>query len=118
MAFLHGGFLYIGTECWIVLPRLDGKGGIRVASTVVRCRHVSGRAHEVAVRFGEPIPVNDFVGHQQAEGAKSPDEPLKLCGRVLYIADSVSDQALMKFQLDELGLQMRAASSGPEGLAV
>ena len=50
IAFLHGGFLYVGSKCSLQLsaPSTDP---IVVSGEIVNCRHVDGILHEVSVKF-------------------------------------------------------------------
>lgn len=60
VAFLHGGFVYVGSVCEISLRMLDGQH-VRAAGRVVACRHVAGMIHEVAMRFDSAINLALFV---------------------------------------------------------
>ena len=54
MSFLHGGFVHIGTRILAQMTTTKGTWN-RIVGTVVRCRLVEGKIHEVGVRF-----VNDL----------------------------------------------------------
>lgn len=60
ISLLHGTFVYPDTPCLITLLTLDGET-VQVRGTVVRCRLVSGRVHELGVRFSESMNVDCFV---------------------------------------------------------
>ncbi len=60
MGFLHGGFVYPQTNCTVVMPRQDGKL-LSLQGTIVRCRLLQGRLHEVGVHFNERINLADFM---------------------------------------------------------
>ncbi len=60
MALLHCAYVYVGTPCSITLHDLAGATH-EVKGTVVHCRHVSGRVHEIGVRFNDVIPLRRFI---------------------------------------------------------
>ncbi len=60
LAFLHGGFLHNNTRCVISLPAYDGKW-MRIAGTIVRCRHVENKVHELGIRFDEMIDLGSVI---------------------------------------------------------
>lgn len=59
-AFIHGSFVYPGSRVTITLWTLDGER-LTVTGTAMRCVHVKGRAHEVAIRFDDAITTEDYV---------------------------------------------------------
>ncbi len=61
LSVLHGGFVYPQTRCTVRLKARDGEF-VLVSGRVVRCRCISGRVHEVGVKFDENIEVALFVG--------------------------------------------------------
>ena len=54
IGFLHGIFLYPGSRCTVHLKTPDNKR-MSAPGVVVRCTHVSGKMHDVGVKFDEPI---------------------------------------------------------------
>ena len=54
MGFLHGGFLHPGNPCDVVLTTLDGERQV-ISGKIAQCRFVTGRLHEVGVKFVHPI---------------------------------------------------------------
>ncbi len=60
MAFVHGGFLYPGSRCLILMNDLAGKGH-QMPGQVRGCRHVNGLVHEVSVIFNDAIKLDEFV---------------------------------------------------------
>lgn len=71
ISFLHGNFLYPGTTCRIALQTTDHEQ-VMALGTVVRCRCVRGRAHEVGVQFAAPIEIENFVAEAQPEAEPEP----------------------------------------------
>ncbi len=61
MSLLHGKFVYGGTNCVIGLQALDGQV-VPTHGKVIWCRLITGRVHELGIRFDEPIDVGEFVG--------------------------------------------------------
>ena len=60
MSLLHGKFVYDGTPCVAGLKALDGQL-VPVRGKVAWCRLITGRIHEIGIRFEEPIDLDDFV---------------------------------------------------------
>jgi AmiR/NasT family two-component response regulator len=60
IGLFHSSYMHVGTPCAIALPR-QGKPEAVVRGTIVRCRHVGGRVHELGVRFFQPIEPRDFI---------------------------------------------------------
>lgn len=117
IGFLHGGFVYNGTSCTVALRTTD-KTIVAIEGKVVRCNHVRGHIHEIGVHFDKPIRLGQFLGREappDTEYAHSTELP-KLAGRVLYVDDSVADQDLIKFHLENLSVQCDIASSGMDAM--
>ena len=64
VSFLHGVFVYSGTVC-VTLLRTRDKETMLVPGKVVRCTHVTGRVHEVGVKFDTRIDVAPFFMTQE-----------------------------------------------------
>lgn len=60
IAFLHGGFLYVGSKCSLQLIA-PATNPIVVSGVIVNCRHVDGILHEVSVKFDMPIEPRMFT---------------------------------------------------------
>jgi hypothetical protein len=60
LSALHGAFIYPGTACEVVLCKRDG-AAVSVAGLVVRCRCVSGKVHELNIKFTQSVEVNEFI---------------------------------------------------------
>ena len=106
MGFLNGAFVYPGTACAAVLPKLGNAGTRRVAGRAVRCRHVAGNVHEVGVQFEEPLDLTEFIENPQAEAQAAPtgDTGPRFKGTILAVEDSVDGRELLNFMLDQLGI--------------
>lgn len=57
LGFLHGKFVYPGSECRVLLWGSAGEL-IGVRGEAVRCRLVEGRVHEVGLRFSERLDLS------------------------------------------------------------
>ena len=73
IAFLHGGFLYVGSKCSLQLsaPATDR---IVVSGEIVNCRHVDGILHEVSVKFNMPIEPGLFTQLNKAKSDGTSDQ--------------------------------------------
>ncbi len=60
ISLLHGKFVYGGTNCVVGLQADDGQV-VPVRGKVIWCRLITGRVHELGVRFDDPIVLEDFV---------------------------------------------------------
>ena len=60
MGFFHATYVHPGTECELMMRTLKGDSVVLTA-TVMRCRHVSGRIHEVGCLFKEEVNVELYV---------------------------------------------------------
>jgi CheY-like chemotaxis protein len=113
IAFLHGGFVYQGTPCSLMLMT---KGGNlkKIEGQVRRCQHVRKHIHDIGVRFDEPIRLREFVPEELLTGeeVEISQELPRLRGSILHVEDSVSDQELMRYHLTNLGVEVRTASDG------
>jgi CheY-like chemotaxis protein len=117
IGFLHGSFVYSGTSCTVVLRTLEGKAE-SVEGSVVRCHHLRGRIHDIGVRFAQPIRLRHFVVSiiPSTSNAEQSVELPRFRGRVLYVENSPSDQDLLKFYMDSLGVELHIASDGLEAM--
>jgi CheY-like chemotaxis protein len=117
IGFLHGSFVYTGTPCMLALRAANGKV-VGVEGLVARCQHVKGHVHDIGVSFSEPIDLAQFIsGPGEEAGECSPSTELpRLRGNVLIVEDSISDQDLMQFQLESLGVKFRAVSNGLDAI--
>ena len=118
MGFLHGGYVHPGSRCAFRLMTLKHEP-LTVTGRVVRCAFLRGRAHEVGVRFDQPIDPAAFVQtalriHKNTE--VSQDLP-SLSGRVLLIEDSAPDRDLLQYHLQHLGVDLSSVEASEEALS-
>ena len=60
MGFYHTAYVHPDTPCTILMRTLKNDA-VAIRGTAARCRHVSGRIHEVGVLFENEIEVGQFV---------------------------------------------------------
>jgi len=100
VCFLHGGFLYDNTPVTIALTTMDGKPRT-IDGRVARCRHVSGKVHEIGVLFDEAIKLERFVDmgaeHEIVPGAQ------KLGGTLAHLDTDDDNRRLIQTMLEHLG---------------
>lgn len=59
IVFLHGSYVHDGAKCALYLRSHDGKPA-QIAATILRCRHVSGRVHELVAVFDRAIQLHEY----------------------------------------------------------
>lgn len=105
ISIVYGGFLHIGTECRILLPRfLDGTETI--TGSVVWCCHLAGPYHSVGVRFAKPVAPSLFLDPNGCRRLATERvlNPQALRGRLLIADDQDSERALTLHHLVETRL--------------
>ncbi len=118
IAFLHGSFCYTGTACTLTLRTLENETS-RVRGKVVRCTHVDGNVHEVAVQFEESIEVYQFVQQVRVGAAACESRELpKLRGNVLFADKCIDDRELFTFLGQSLGLTVESVEDADSALQV
>ncbi len=102
LAFLHGGYVHVSTRCLVQLVTSYGTWN-EMAATVVRCRYVEGKVHEVAVQFDEEINPAVFC----SEAVEN---------RVLLVDDDVAVARLGTLYLQQLNAKVTVAENGEQAL--
>jgi hypothetical protein len=59
MIFLHGSYVHKGALCAVLVRTAEGAPA-QIPAAVFRCRHLSGRVHEVTAVFDAPVRLRDF----------------------------------------------------------
>ena len=117
MCILHGSYIHSGTQ--VALPLDDHNGYTRTLSgKIARCNHFQGMIHEVGIMFDETLQLSQFTGEGAGEGADAEGQCRKLGGQLLYVESSVDFRDLLRFRLASMGVEMMAASSGEEAIAM
>ncbi len=119
IGFLHGGFVYPGTQCEVKLPTVDGESTL-VAGKVVRCVLIRSNVHDVGVEFNNEINLNDHLDtlpdlNPEPEEKKS--GPPHFSAQVLYVEESEDDRELAVFLLKRLGVEVETTTDPNEALA-
>jgi len=112
IGFLHGGFLYPQSRCAIVMARRGGDP-LRAEGEIAWVRHVTGRVHEVGVRFDHPVDLDGILAERRMVGERNRGEAVepRLRGRVLYVERSPQECKHLASLLHGLGLRVESESS-------
>ena len=76
MSFLHGNYVHTNSRCEVYLRTFKNQTAV-VEGSIMWCRHVHGRVHEVGVQFAHPIVMIVFVKN-------SPEPHATACLRNTY----------------------------------
>lgn len=121
LAFIHGRFVYPDIRCAFAMPQLAG-GHVGLTGKILRCRHLSGIAHEVTVLFDDSIDLPLFVRMNENEQSRHQHEVSMdiakqvaafepLVGSALIYHCDVKHGADIKTAFEDLGLTCRLATS-------
>jgi hypothetical protein len=95
IGFFHAAYIHPGTACTLLMRTLHGEP-VSIAGVIMRCRHVSGRIHEVGVLFEHEIDVEAFVADASTDPQQSApmkrDEQLFRVARLAMELKSLADQ--------------------------
>lgn len=124
IAVIHTQFVHSGRRCIMMLPTVDGGARVDVLGKVSRCRHVTGRIHEVVIVFDAPIDVTDFIRLSENEERKfraelesvrsavvgsAASQPVR--GKALLVEGFEGSRQLYGFWLKKLGMDVLEAES-------
>ncbi len=102
LSFLNNGFLHVGSRCKLQLITADN-AWVDVQATVVRCRYVAARVHEISVRFDEPVDEGQFASQE-------------LSASILLVDDSEDQLRLTAHFLSKAGAEVVTANCGARAL--
>ena len=108
LAFVHGGYVHVGTRVEVELRRNDAEAEA-VHGVVMRCAHISRTWHSVGVKFDRPIAPEQFVGGGPARPAADADlagGPTPLAGRILHVDEDELERRLLAHHLRHTALQI------------
>jgi hypothetical protein len=95
IGFFHAAYIHPGTVCTLLMRTLHGEP-VSISGCIMRCRHVSGRIHEVGVLFEHEVDVEVFVSDANADAQQPPpmkrDELLFRIGKLAAELKSLADQ--------------------------
>jgi len=114
LSFLHGCYVHQGTRCLLTLRRPDDES-LAVSASAVRCRYITGGAHEVGVAFDEPIAIRDFIANLHGDQAMTVPE-VRYVGSVLLVARCPSFLRMQQYMLGSLGLDVTTAATPQQAL--
>jgi len=114
---LHNGFIYPGTSCTIVLPKLDGASEEK-PGVICRCQHRRGTLHELGIKFSTHINLRYFVDSGKHEDFMTFEkvQPENLKGRCLFINHCPINQKIIPHFLRESNLSLKYVESASEAL--
>lgn len=117
IGFFHGGFMHIGTPCYVTLR--SSKGLTKpIRGTIKRCIHKKGRLHEIGVLFNEPISPRDYfidVGDAPLFNSEAVDVA-NLRGTALVISESAAERQLFASHFDNSGMIITSAKNATEAI--
>lgn len=115
LSVVHSSYMHVGTKCRIKMQH-NTDGEVWIKSSVVQCRHVTGRVHDVGLKFDKEIDVNDFMKLDPLSDNFSLEtvDPSKLEGRVLLVTASNIDRKLIEAYLADTSLRMIHAETYEE----
>ncbi len=102
MAFLHGGYIHVNTNCLIQLVSTHG-AWTDIKGRVVRCHLLQGNIHDVGVSFSHVIEPGDFC-------------PEAIKTRVLFVEDNPTLAKLITLYLQRLNVEVEHCESGEEAV--
>lgn len=126
MAYLVGRFIYPRSSCLIHLNTLDGER-CSVEGTVLRCEHVGGILHEVAVLFRTPVDISLFIeltpeqrelweAEQREHAPKITAPAARPRPQALIVDDNKTDARLLAMWLKKLGYEATCATNIDEAI--
>ncbi|HRK31039.1 MAG TPA: response regulator [Tepidisphaeraceae bacterium] len=126
LAAIHSQFVHSGRACTIYLASLDSGAPVAIPAKIGRCRFVSGRVHEVVIKFDSAIDLRQFVKLNAADtrryvaerkadkledSVELDSEPGRASGNALVIEDFESSRQLFAMWLTKLGLNVQQADT-------
>lgn len=99
ISFLHGSFVYGGTECVVNLQKRNGLS-MQMRGRVARCRCIHGRVHEIGIAFAAPIEIDEYV--DIGRPSEAPEDTPYSAVNVVGLARRLQDQAFRGQPLEEL----------------
>jgi len=119
LSVLHGGYIHPDTPC-LVSMRTNGGTTKSHAGTVLRCQYISGRIHELGIRFHDPINPRDYLINRDGQDVFNVEhvEPADLEGTVLIVMGTAEHQREVYEELRHSEMELLYARDGKSGLAM
>lgn len=95
LGFYHICYIHPDTRVHMVMKG-SGPEALAVDGTVVRCKHVRGRVHEVGVFFDERIEVGVIVKGASSDDEVKPLEPAEVYNRIEKMSEQLKSLATQK----------------------
>jgi PleD family two-component response regulator len=85
----------------------------------VRCRHVSGKTHEIGVEFGQAIDLREFVAATALgdETGATKSKPAQFSGHLLYVDNRAADAKVVRSLVNAMGVEVCTVATAQEALA-
>ncbi len=118
ISLLYGGFLHQGTACEVMLRSVGGATE-PVRGTVRRCRHVSGRFHELGIEFERNVNPREYlisIGSDYLFNAEKV-EPSQLRGRVMLFTVDDADRRAYLRELAETRIEIECIDDPAAAIA-
>ncbi len=117
IGLIHGSFVYTGTPCSIELFMPDGKLKW-VAGVVTRCNHITGKIHDLGIRFDEEMKQGwyDGAGPAGDVDTAAKNDLAAFSGSVLLFTASKNDRDLARYALAKLQIEVTAVSKMDEAV--
>jgi CheY-like chemotaxis protein len=116
-AVLYGCFVHPGSRCFLSLRCVDGTTQ-SVAATIVHCRHVKGRLHDLGLAFETAVNPRDFfivLGNDYLFNREHV-EIRGMQGKLLIADGSLATQRLLAHDLRQADLNITYARTGAEAV--
>jgi hypothetical protein len=111
IGFFHAAYIHPGTVCTLLMRTLHGDP-VSISGCIMRCRHVSGRIHEVGVLFEHEVDAEVFVADASTDPQQTApikrDELLfrigKLATELKALAEQRATNAALLAKVGELAV--------------
>ena len=112
----HSSFLHQDTPVQLTFATDDGET-LLVDGHVKRCGFVSGKVHDIGIKFTTPISAASLLGgdDEKEEASSKKTSDLKLS--VLYVEDDPVHQRMVSFLMGQMGVAVKTVSTGQEALS-
>lgn len=102
LGFFHIAYVHPGTTVQMIMKNREAQA-VCIKGAVARCRHVSGRLHEVGVNFDTAIQVEVFVNASSGvEVPSSATTPAEVYKRVTAVSDQLKALAARSASFDSI----------------
>ena len=119
LGVLHGGFIHPGTACLVSMRTTTGKTRTH-AGTILRCQYISGRIHELGIRFHQPINPKNYLICREGQDVFNVEHvtPGDLDGTALVVMSDPEDQREVHAGLGASEIELLYARDGASGIAM